>query len=531
MTESTLAAPPISKTLSLIVLVATSLILYSQSFRNDFVWDSADAICQDASIRDIRNIPNFFTQFYHASINPEGNVLKSIPYYRPLLKTYRTLQYMVFGQNPVGYNTMNITWNALVVVLAFQLIHAMTGMINVAFLASLLYAVNPTRVEAVSWVISDCYILVAFLALAALLSYHQGKYLMALALYSATLFIHEQSIQFAAVIVIYELTMREKLGLKNLLQAAPFVGVTTLYLGTRLLFSGALPPTASPLPAPFSMAVVVLKRYLKIFFSPDALITVYEKQSFPFTSGELILSLALLVTLFFVAVWLFRKRSHLALFWYAWFFIWISLPIASTMTNRLGEFLMADKGIYLSSLGLCFLVAWSVVSAPEWSKKIVYVGLAALILFHSTYTFARTKYWKSETVYFEKAYEFVPNFYMITDILGRLYAKQNKYDEAQRFFERTIALDPRNSLAYSDLGNVLYLKGDTLGAKQAWEKAARADDANPIPYYNLGMLHENDGDIAGAAAMYRRYLALAKDVPNEVRTHIATLEAMNGSPK
>jgi len=515
---------PSRKTIFIILLLATSVFIYAQSFNNDFVWDSNDAICSDSTIRDIRNIPGFFTKYYHDTADQEGMTKINIPYYRPLLKTYRTLEYTFFGTNPIGYNAMNILLNALVVLVAFNLLYKMTGNINTAFLASLLFAVNPTHVEAVSWVISDCYILVALLSLLSLLYYHHGKYFTALAIFSPALFIHEQAIHFPVVLAVYELTMRGKTELRNILKAAPFVGVTVLYLCARLFFTKSMPPTSTPLQSPFSTAVVVIQRHIKIFFAPDALITVYEKKSFPFMSGESIFSLGLLAVLLVAALWLYRKQQFIPMFWYSWFFVWIALPVITTMTNHLGEFLMADKSIYISSLGFCTLIAYCAVSAPGWSKRAVYVAVAALVIFHATYTVARTTYWKSEMVYFKKAYEFAPDYYNINRMLGRLYANNRQYDEALFFLERTVALNTRDSQAFSDLGNILFLKGLTQRAKIAWENAVAADSANPIPYYNLGMLAENERDIGAAILMYKKYLGLAKNVPDEIRAHIYGLE-------
>ena len=70
----------------------------------------------------------------------------------------------------------------------------------------------------------------------------------------------------------------------------------------------------------------------------------------------------------------------------------------------------------------------------------------------------------------------------------------------------------------------MFLKGLTQRAKIAWENAVAADSANPIPYYNLGMLAENERDIGAAILMYKKYLGLAKNVPDEIRAHISGLE-------
>jgi protein O-mannosyl-transferase len=521
-----------------LVLAVVSLLQYAYSLRNDFVWDAATVFRDDPSIREFKYLPQYFSEEMFRHIPIDQRTTERLKYYRPLTKTLHLLEYQVFGPRPTGYNAVNIVLNALVAVLGFLLVHAITGNSLAAFLAALLYAVNPMRVEAVSWAYSDAYILTALFSLLSLLLYHKKSYIPSYIVFALSLFCHESAILLVAIIVLYEYFIREEDGARRLVRAAPFFALAGAFLLVRRAIVGPIPLTDVGFIPLCNTVAVVMKRSVKIFFLPDAPITIYPSEVFLRLSREVVVSYMAVtgLVLFGVFLW-FKKREYL--FWYLWFFVWISVTFN---IGRLSDYLMAEKVLYLASFGFCTLIALFIIDAGKYRRAAI-AAVCCLIIVHAGITFSRTRYWKNDAAYFSKAVEFAPRFYPATYALaglavsnGRydqaialyegtiesapffslapyslagLYASMGRYDEAIALYERTVEINPRFGDAYCNLGNVYFLTGNDGKAVSVWKKAVQKDPANPMPYYNIGMVMEKDGALEQALAYYRLYIALA----------------------
>jgi DNA-binding transcriptional MerR regulator len=62
----------------------------------------------------------------------------------------------------------------------------------------------------------------------------------------------------------------------------------------------------------------------------------------------------------------------------------------------------------------------------------------------------------------------------------------NTFEEAERLYEKAIELDPQLAIAYTNLGNIRFRRGDEAGAEQLYRKALEIDDRQPEAHYNLG---------------------------------------------
>ena len=447
-------------------------------------------------------------------------------YYRPILKMIHLIEYRFFGQNPIGYNAVNIILNAFAVSLVFLLIYSFFDNMIIASISTLLFAVNPSHVEAVSWAYSDSYIISLLLCLGSLYSYHARKYVISLVLLAPALLTHESSLHMLAIFGLYELTIyRDRL--KNaLLRLMPIALLETVYLIVRHLVVPDNTFLGLPIANPLQASIIVLQRYVKIFLLPDALITVYPSSTFKYTEAELFASITLCVLLVYIVVLLVRKKRFQELFWFGWFFVWLIIPVAAIIKGNLGDFLMMDKSLYIPSLGFCVVISSMLTTfTNKFNIRIyAYVIVGIIVGFYAFYTFSRTRYWQSNIVYFEKAYEFEPNFSTLAYSLGLEYINQGDINKAKQMFLRAIELNPVNSLAYTNLGNIYFITGNNINANYAWESAIKLDMTNPIPYFNLGLLKEKEGKKEEALKMYHRYLELSPQAPDNIRTRIRMLE-------
>ena len=446
--------------LFLLVLVLVSVLQYSHSFGNGFVWDAKGVFVDDPTIRELKYLPRYFTEVSALGdpsrrTAPAGVSVTSIPYYRPLMKVVHLAEHAVFGTNPIPYNAVDILLNALVVALCFSVVRSVTGNPKVAFLSSLLYAVNPARAEVVSWSYSDPYIVGAIFSLSAFLLYDRRRYLLSLLSFGLALLSHETAVLVPFILLSYELLIRRDRTFAPVGRLSGFFLLAGIFLLLRRSVAGPMPVTDL---GPFTLAnaaVVLVNRYVKIFFLPDAPVTIYQYRPGMFASlnREVMLSYAAAALLSGFGLFLWLKKRPL-FFWYLWFFVFIS---ASFNVGRFGDYLMAEKMLYVASIGLCVVIAGLLESI---GGKRLGAGLVALFaVLHFGVTFHRTLFWTDTATYLEKALEFAPDFYLGHYALGNEHASQKRYDGAIQEYGKTLALKPDLSFAGGYISDLYNEKG------------------------------------------------------------------------
>ena len=489
----------------LTILIGVSVLQYSCSFTNGFVWDAELAFTEDPTIRSLEYLPLSFQEPTFEHFPGEGERLVLLDYYRPLIKVLHIFEYQWFGENPIGYKAVNVILNAGVVSLFFVFVLSATQNRVGAFVAALLYAVNPTRAEAVYWAYSDSYVLVGLFTLLALVLYQQRHLVAALGALALALMCHEMAILLPVIVLLYMFLVEEKRVWRAYLPAVAFIAVAAAYLMLRTAVVGSVPLVGVDLVTYLNTAAVVLQRYAKIFVVPDALVTIYPSQLFPRATIEVVVSHFVIVLFFALGVVIWSKRRSY-LFWYLWFFIWIAL---SLNIGEFGSYLMAEKLLYLGSAGFCVLLG---LLAGEIQRKrfAAYMLIGGLAIFHSAIVFARAPYWKGTIAYLEKGLEFAPDFYLGHYDLGNAYSKAEEFDKALDQFDRAVKINPGFSLAHNNMGNIYYLRGDIDDAVAAWESAIAGDPTNPMPYFNIGLVLKNRGDLAGARWYFDKYLSIER---------------------
>jgi tetratricopeptide (TPR) repeat protein len=550
----------------LLVLVLVSILQYSYSFGNGFVWDAKGVFVDDPTIRELKYLPGYFTEVSSIGDSARrtaqgGTPVRSLAYYRPLMKVIHLAEYAAFGTNPIPYNVVNILLNALVVALCFLLVSSITGNSWVAFGASFLYAVNPARAEVVSWSYSDSYIVMAVLSLSSLYLYHKRRYFPALLLFAFALLSHETAVVLPMMVLFYELLVRRERSFATAGWLFGFFLLTGLFLIVRRSVAGPAPVTDLAFIPLFNAVVVAVKRLVKSFFLPDAPVTIYQYRPGMFASmnGEIALSYAVAVFLAVCGLFLRLKKRPL-FFWYLWFFLFISIAFN---VGRFGDYFIFEKLLYVASLGFCVVIAGLLESI---GRKGLGLGLIAVLAVPQFgVTFHRTLFWTDTATYLEKALEFAPDYSLghyslgieyasrkqydkaigeygktlalrpdlqfvsghISDLYnkkGYEYAFAGRYEEAMKEFENSLSIRPDQSGVYNNLGNIYSLRGLGGEALNAWRKAVALDPLNYEASFNLALAYEKKGDLGNALKYYRACLGLYSQASPSLLEKVRALE-------
>ena len=80
------------------------------------------------------------------------------------------------------------------------------------------------------------------------------------------------------------------------------------------------------------------------------------------------------------------------------------------------------------------------------------------------------------------------------------------FEEAEKLYQRAIDLDPQLAIAYTNLGNIRFRRGDEAGAQTLYRRALEIDDRQPEAHYNLGYVLLERGDAQRAVPYFQRAL-------------------------
>ena len=330
------------------------------------------------------------------------------------------------------------------------------------------------------------------------------------------------AILLPVVVVAHDVLIEGKRRVREHFRTGFFFLIAAVFLALRTAVVGAVPLPRMEVTAFLSTGAVVMQRYLKIFFWPEAPVTIYPAELFPAFTTEVAMSYLILAVIMALAVFLwFRWRE--GLFWLLWFFLW---PAVTLNAGRFGEYLMAEKLIYLASGGLCALIARGMlVAAGRW-KVVTAAILTVAICLHANVTYRREASWRNSRSYLEKAVEHAPRFAPALYTLGLAYAEAGEYDRAQAVFEKAVEARPGFSLAYNNLGNIYLLRGDLRKAIASWQAALKNDPMNPMPYFNLGMAMLMDREPQQALIYLEGYLARTREPDPRAVEQVGRLRSM-----
>lgn len=434
-----------------IFLLILSTAIYLPMLCNGLVWDAELLIRHDPRLRELSHAFDYFSQgLWGFDTN------RAVDYYRPLVGVLHTLEYALFATNPFGYNLINLLLNAGACLLAYKLLARFLPADN-AFWGAALYASLPVRSEVVYWTYSDSHLLVAIFMLLSVVAFLDDRPVTSFLFLVLALLTQEVAVVLPAillVIALYKRTARKSV----LLLAATFIG-TLLYLWVRtmILGSGFL-KTAAGINDP-QLMLYLLAKYLKILFLQDAALPLYirDPHTLPDFLPFSILGALLLVGSLILA-WMALRRHHQNLVWMAWFFL---LMLPTFLIGKTGLYYMAEKPLFLSSLGIVALLIGT-IKTPN--RLIVSVIVLAIVI-NSYATFTEGKYWKSTETYLEKALEFDDTFILGWAGLGDAYYARGDYDNALKCYRKIVKLNPWHLGAIKSIQQIETLQRERTPAR------------------------------------------------------------------
>ena len=132
-------------------------------------------------------------------------------------------------------------------------------------------------------------------------------------------------------------------------------------------------------------------------------------------------------------------------------------------------FVVAERVLYLPSMGLCMLVAlgvWRMIQHKSFTSNLVKISLVYLLLVHSAKTIIRNKDWRSDDELFVSAIKVNPHNGKLYNNLGHEQESSGNHQMAEKLFRTAAKMQPDDIGAYINLGRALRALGRNEEAEQ-----------------------------------------------------------------
>ena len=539
--------------LAVALLVLLCLIVYYNSLSNGFVYDDYGTIVEN---KYLKHTSQFLSSLFNLSYFKVAGLEAS---YRPVATLSYFLIYTIAGLDPFWYHLASLLLHTLNAVLVYWLAKLILKNQLGALIAGLLFASHPALSEAVNCIDFNDDLLAALFFLLSLIFYIRlkaedvtsniGGYSLALLFYFLGLLSKEMAITLPAIILLYDLVLRDGARdaktIQHLLTTlkkrayfySGFVVVSLVYVLIRFFIiypsGGYLKPSHGSLVERIIYLPGHIFSFIKLAIFPLHLNADYVF-SYPssFLNGSNLLGFVGVMGLAGLSFRVYRYSKHV--FFGIWWFLITLLPVSNLVEiyNPL-----AERYLYIPIIGFCLVVPAVIDGAVRrWFTRPVAATVATLIPtlvivgLYSTATLTRNPDWQSNFVLWSKTVQSSPNSLVAHGGLGMAYLKRGMLNEAQQEFETAIELYPNHAKSHYNLGVVYHQKGDL---KKAMEKFNRAIALNPDltrAHYNLATLYAQQGSMDLAIRHFVKVTELDAEVV-EAHYNLGLAYAMQGKLK
>ncbi len=486
---------------SILLIFFITIIVYSNSLGGEFAYDDEYFVVKNINIRNLENIPSFF-------INPSAVAFAKLSedVYRPITTLSYTLDYFFWRLDTFGYHLANVLFHSFNAILLFLFLNAVLGNISIALLASLFFACHPVQTEVVSWISGRSSVLFLFFYLSALIFYvrflKESKniyFAYSLVLFALSLFSKEMAATLPLILIIHDAHFPIKERIRNkIYRYMPYFMLAIFFVLTRSLVLKKISQCSwwggSPYYTFLTMSRVLIE-YIKLLIAPLKLCAFYFIDiSKSITETRVLGSLAVLLLLLSALPIIF-KRSRKASFSIWWFFITL-LPVSNIIPLKA---LMAERFLYLPSIGFCILLAIFIEKIgrmkfkPFAKREKIITGLiaATIILLYSLRTMVRNEDWKDAVSISKSIIKVSPlNPWGYTS-LGTAYLGKEYYEEAAKALKKAVSLSMDYASPKNALGFCYLQMGKYEDAVMMLREAARLDPGNLETMNSLGVTYGN----------------------------------------
>jgi tetratricopeptide (TPR) repeat protein len=578
MSKSKFATNPELRSVSLIrqktflicaaVALAAVCAAYANHFHNTFHYDDFHAVFNNVYIRDLHNIPLFFTDARTSSSLPANQI------WRPVLMTSLAIDYYLGHglSDTLWFHISTFFWFLVQLVLMFFLFRdvldaAAPGPANpyIALLGASWYGLHPAIAETVNYICQSADLLSTVGVVAGMVMYIRlpqlrkyGLYLIPVAIGSMA---KAPAVVFCGILLVYIFLFEED-GRWNRLGSAiqrsiPSIIVCVVFAILNVtMVPKSYAPGATPSSLYWATQPYVILRYFRSFFMPLWLSADTDLAPLSdFTAPEALLGVVFCIALLLVGVWAMKRRVHRPI---AFGIFWFFGALAPTSVFVLAE-VENDHRMFFPFVGLMLSVTWAafllvsrwLARLPAERRKNATLAIEAvavcLLLAYAFGTRERNKVWRTEDGLWKdvtiksplngrgwmiygmsrmaqgdlagalaactRAAIYTPNYFFLEINTANVLAAMGRNQEAEPHFRRAIALQSREAQTYYFYAVWLSAQARTSEAIQNAKTAIALNPAYLGSEYLLMNIYAQQGQWVALRALAQDTLKLAPGDP------------------
>lgn len=469
-----------------------SAATYVNALGGEFVWDDKTLFVQNYDLWQWGNLKQLLT----SQDNLFGD--RHTGFYRPLPNLSFLLDRYVWGQDPFGYHLTNLVFHVLCTVGLYAGIRQMARGRWPAFISALLFAVHPVHTEVVAWIngrnnlLSSLFYLVAF---AGHVRYRTCGGLAvrigSLIAFILSLLSKEYALTFPFVILLYESAFgpdrQSPCGrVKYLLVAVfPYLTAIVAYLAVRsaiLPDYGAMDLQLESLPVRLLTLPKTVVIYLRLLVFPFPLSAWRHVDPVDRLVGfDFFFYTLLLFMLLFAWIWSFRK-SKAAFFALGWMGATL-LPVLNILPVSATGRLMAERYVYLPSVGWCLLCGWpffeflrsKVSASARWMRWAAIGAGLVLVQTYGLMTIQRNLVWRNDLTLWEDTASKSPSHFLPYANAAIQLERVGRLAEAEKRIRQALRYDPGNETLHFIHAHILFEMGRFAPSLQAVNRTLERD--------------------------------------------------------
>ncbi|XP_034614099.1 protein O-mannosyl-transferase TMTC4 [Trachemys scripta elegans] len=537
-----------------IIVGLISCMCFANSYDGDFVFDDSEAIINNKDLRAETPLGDLWHHDFWGGKLSSNTSHKS---YRPLtVLTFRINYLFAGGFHPVGFHVINIILHCAISVLMVDVFSILLGglqysskgrRLNLApkasLLAASLFAVHPVHTECVAGIVGRADLLCALFFLLSFLGYckafrenKEGNHfsilwvLASVLLGAIAMLCKEQGITVLGLNAVFDALVINKLNILELIQKVLHTdkslenvglfkkgllfritvllsgGATMLCMRWRIMGTGPPAFTEVDNPASFADSLFVRAINYNYYYSLNAWLLLcpwwlcfdWSMGCIPLIKSVSDWRIIALAALWFCLIGLIcqalcsqdsHKRRILTL---GLGFLIIPFLPASNLFFRVG-FVVAERVIYLPSIGYCMLLTYgfSLLSKQAKKKKMLAAAVLGILLINVLRCVIRSNQWRSEEQLFRSALSVCPLNAKVHYNVGKNLADKGNQTAAIKYYREAVRLNPKYVHAMNNLGNILKERNELQEAEGLLSLAVQIQPDFAAAWMNLGIVQNS----------------------------------------
>jgi protein O-mannosyl-transferase len=488
----------------LLSLAAVVGLVFSPVLKNQIInWDDINIL--DRQVNGAEHFPDVKEIFSRTVLST----------YIPLTILSFAIEYQLFGNNPFVYHLDNVFLHLLIVMLIYFLIHRLGFSKRLAFISALFFAIHPLHVEPVAWIAErkgGVYAFFYLLSMHTYLFFLQSRrkrfYVLSIFLGLCSMLAKPMALTLPFVLLLLDWFYDRKDNKTCLFEKVPFFLyiLPLAYITHAHNFS-----TVSVNPSVFQAGLIFIWSftfYIFKFIFPFVLIPLYKTpQPINILNPIYLCSLIMFISIIFLT--LKYRRNKVFIFSFMFYVVSIFCLLRFDVLDNLT--VVADRYMYLPSLGFCLLAGFMVdqsLQKPSVRKITPWIA-SILFLMLAVKSMTQTQIWRDSISVWSQVIRYEPSVYSAYNSRGAAYQKRGDIDLALKDYLKAIEINPKFYLPYGHVGFIYAMQNQDDLAKSYLNKGLEINSSDANAYNTLGLIYEREEQYELALSNFS--LSISKD--------------------